>query len=202
MYDSIVAARPRSDPRATSPISAFRSREMCNDEFREPRERILMKNIAYAGALVAHARHRHGRDRAAAHRAVRRQGPAARVRTSARSGSATISRPRISSTRCPATSRRWTQPEDRSSSTATPPRRSAACMPARRLRPGTRSRRQRRSWTPLPSTAPSSGTTPRPGATTTWCCRPRTSWPPSAWSSARRGRERARSRRRRARASR
>jgi 2-oxoglutarate ferredoxin oxidoreductase subunit alpha len=27
--------------------------EMCNREFREPRERILMKNIAYAGALVA-----------------------------------------------------------------------------------------------------------------------------------------------------
>ncbi|HXP83087.1 MAG TPA: 2-oxoacid:acceptor oxidoreductase subunit alpha [Bryobacteraceae bacterium] len=27
--------------------------EMCNREFKEPRERILMKNIAYAGALVA-----------------------------------------------------------------------------------------------------------------------------------------------------
>src|SRR5579863_1564718 len=27
--------------------------EMCNQNFREPRERILMKNIAYAGALMA-----------------------------------------------------------------------------------------------------------------------------------------------------
>ena len=26
---------------------------MCNENFREPRERILMKNIAYAGALIA-----------------------------------------------------------------------------------------------------------------------------------------------------
>ena len=27
--------------------------QLCNDNFRDPRERILMKNIAYAGTLVA-----------------------------------------------------------------------------------------------------------------------------------------------------
>ena len=27
--------------------------QMCNEKFRDPRERILMKNIAYAGSLVA-----------------------------------------------------------------------------------------------------------------------------------------------------
>ena len=37
---------------------------MCNESFRDSRERILMKNIAYAGALIAFLEHRYGRCRA------------------------------------------------------------------------------------------------------------------------------------------
>ena len=48
-----LAARPASASATTSPSSACRWREMCNETFKDPRERILMKNIAYAGALVA-----------------------------------------------------------------------------------------------------------------------------------------------------
>ena len=48
-----VAARRRSSSATTSRSSAFRSREMCNGAFEGERERILMRNIAYAGALAA-----------------------------------------------------------------------------------------------------------------------------------------------------
>ena len=48
----VVAAR--SDlHRDDVTFSACRWREMCNENFSESRERILMKNIAYAGALIA-----------------------------------------------------------------------------------------------------------------------------------------------------
>ena len=63
--DDDAAARP------TSRSWACRSREMCNEIFKEPRERILMKNIAYAGRAGGAARHRHGRHRRAARGEVR-----------------------------------------------------------------------------------------------------------------------------------
>lgn len=52
LYDStwpLEAALLRSDVQFLGVPLA----QMCNEQFREPRERILMKNIAYAGSLVA-----------------------------------------------------------------------------------------------------------------------------------------------------
>ena len=48
-----LAARRAAAADPTSPISAIPLAEMCNAAFKGVRERILMKNIAYAGALAA-----------------------------------------------------------------------------------------------------------------------------------------------------
>ena len=56
-----------------------------------------------------------------------------------------------------------------------------ACTAARRSRPGTRSRPPRRSPRPSRATAASTASTPTPARTATPSCRPRTSWPRSAW---------------------
>ncbi len=53
--------------------------KMCNETFKESRERILMKNIAYAGHAGGAARCRHGGGRAASRRKVLRQESHARI---------------------------------------------------------------------------------------------------------------------------
>ena len=53
LYDSSWPLDPRSASRRCPLSSAFRSRSCATRTSSEPRERILMKNIAYAGALVA-----------------------------------------------------------------------------------------------------------------------------------------------------
>ena len=53
LYDSSWPLDHEPASATTSRFSACRWRELCNEHFQDPRERILMKNIAYAGALIA-----------------------------------------------------------------------------------------------------------------------------------------------------
>ena len=46
----LVAARPRPRPRRRHTSSACRSPQLCVETFEKPRERMLMKNIGYVGA--------------------------------------------------------------------------------------------------------------------------------------------------------
>ena len=48
-----LAASSRYRRRWTSLFSVFRCRAMCNERFEDARARILMKNMAYVGALAA-----------------------------------------------------------------------------------------------------------------------------------------------------
>ena len=74
--------------------------EMCNAQFAGMRERILMKNIAYAGALAALLEHRSRRDPQAAGREVRPQAGAGRLEPARRGRSATTMRSPTSIARC------------------------------------------------------------------------------------------------------
>ena len=124
--------------------------EMCNDAFKGPRERILMKNIACAGALVAMlgidmeviaqllTEQFAGKDRL-------RESNQRALRLGHDYATVALRLPVAVQDR-----ERWTRPRARFSSTATLRRRSAASTPVRRLRRGIRSRRRRRSWTRLP----------------------------------------------------
>ena len=88
--------------------------QMCNENFRDPRERILMKNIAYAGALVALLDIDMDRRRGAAGREVRRQEGAARIEPASAHARATNTRSEHSTVRCRSISRRWTPTTTRS----------------------------------------------------------------------------------------
>ena len=72
LYDSSWPL-PKNLHRADVQFLGVPLAQLCNQAFGEPRERILMKNIAYAGVLVRTAGHRHGGDRQAAGREVRAQ---------------------------------------------------------------------------------------------------------------------------------
>ena len=171
--------------------------EMCNEKFHGPRERILMKNIAYAGALVALLDIDMDVIDAAARREVRRQGGAARVEPARRCGSGYDYA--MEHFDCPLPFRLETMDATRG---LDPDRRQHRDRARLRLRGRHRRRlvsdhavdvgdgRVHQVLREVPQ---------RPGdraRTTTSSCRPRTSWPRSAWCSARRGTARARSRRR------
>ncbi len=148
-----------------------------------------MKNIVLRRHARRAARHRHGRSsremlkekfsRKPALDGVEPEGHRARLR---------LRQEALRRARCPSASRRWTRRRTRSSSTATPPPRSAASTPARRSPPGTPSRRR-----PACSTRSSRfcervpHRQGRPASGATASCRRRTSSRPSAWSSAPRG---------------
>ena len=81
--------------------------EMCNAAFKGVRERILMKNIAYAGALAALHRHRHRRHPRPAQREVRRQAGADGLEPEGRRPRLRLRDRRTSAVRCRFISRRW-----------------------------------------------------------------------------------------------
>ena len=157
--------------------------QMCNENFDEPRERILMKNIAYAGALAALLDIDMDVIDAAAGGEVR----ARRRRCSTSNHKALRARLRLrqAALRVPAADplcRRWTRTDG-----SHPHRRQHGDRARLRLRG-----RDRGAWYPItPSTSlmdafkrllrAATARTPRPARTTTPSCRPRTSWPPSAW---------------------
>ena len=118
--------------------------EMCNAHFKGVRERILMKNIAYAGRAGRADRHRHRGDRRAHQGEVRRQEGAARLQ---REGHRARLRVRAPALRLPAADpprKPWMPRRTASSSTATRPRRWARSTPAPRWARGIPSRRPRR----------------------------------------------------------
>ena len=88
--------------------------KLCNEIFEEPRERILMKNIAYAGALVALLDIDMGDRRGAAGREVRQEEGAARIEPQGAASWATTTRWRTSTARCRSAWRRWTPTTTRS----------------------------------------------------------------------------------------
>ena len=73
LYDSTWPLDPALHPRRRDIIWACRSRKCATTTFSDPRERILMKNIAYAGTLVAALDVDMDDRRAASGREVRRQ---------------------------------------------------------------------------------------------------------------------------------
>ena len=90
------------------------------------------------------ARHGHGDHPRAAQGEVLAQAGADGLEPAGRRSRLRLREASTSPARCRSGSSRWTRRRTRSSSTATPPRRSAASMPARRSAPGIRSRRRRR----------------------------------------------------------
>ena len=87
-----LAARPRRCIRDDVTFLGVPLAKMCNEIFAEPRERILMKNIAYAGALVALLDIDMEVIDAAARGEVRRQEGAARIEPQGAARSATTTR--------------------------------------------------------------------------------------------------------------
>ena len=118
--------------------------EMCNDAFKATRERILMKNIAYAGALAALLDIDMDDLRALLKEKFAKK-QALLDSNTRRSRSATTTRRSTSSARCRSASRRWTRPKDYD-----PDRRQhrgrarLPSTPAPRSARGIRSRRRRR----------------------------------------------------------
>ena len=167
--------------------------QMCNEKFSEPRERILMKNIAYAGSFVRRAGHRHGSRGRAAGREIRAQTEAARVES--RSVAARL-RLRPAAFRLPAA---VSSREDGLERRQDPDRRQyghRARLPVRR-RDGGRvvsdhagdfgdGRLQ-------DALRDSTAAIRIPARTITSSCKRKTSWPPSAWCWAPTGTARARS---------
>ncbi len=141
----VLAARPTISRATTSPSSACRSAAMCLEHFDEPRERILMKNIAYAGALVALLAIDVEIVADAPCRDLRAQRGACATRTSSPFASATTTR--ASNFECPLAVPRRADGRERRRD---PHRRqhrdrpSGASTPGRRSPPGTRSRRRPR----------------------------------------------------------
>ena len=117
--------------------------QLCNENFAEPRERILMKNIAYAGALVALL------DidldvvgELLAETYARNEAKLRRVEPARPSGSATTTRRRTSRARCRSASSSMDATRDHD-----PDRRQhrrGARLPLRRARPSPRGTRSRR----------------------------------------------------------
>ena len=177
-----AAAAAAAPSATTSRVIGMPLTEICNATYDDPRQRQLFKNIIYVGALAVLLDIDTARHREAVRRAVQRQGAAARARTCARCTLGRELRARAPAARrsacaCDAPTRSATA----SSSTATPPRRWAACTAAPRSAPGTRSRPRRRWPRPSRSTARSCASTRPPASTATPSCRPRTRSPPSAW---------------------
>ena len=110
LYDSSWPLDARCSRATTSPSSACRSRRCATRSSRASRERILMKNIAYAGALAALLDIDMDDHRRAARREVRQEEGAARLEPQGAASSATTTRRSTSSARCRSGSRRWTRP--------------------------------------------------------------------------------------------
>ena len=105
-----LAARRRAARARTSPSSACRSRKMCNESFSESRERILMKNIVYVGALAALLDIDMDVIDELLDEKFAKKKALLRVEPQGASSSATTTRRSTSSARCRSASRRWTPP--------------------------------------------------------------------------------------------
>ena len=155
--------------------------QMCNDELPRSARAHPDEEHRLRRRAGRRARHRHGRDRAAARREVRRQEGAARIESAAlRLGYDYAKRAFRLSAAVPSR-------EDGRERRQDPDRRQHRHRARLRLRRRdgrglvSRSRRRRRVMDAFKASARSSAATPKPGRTTTSSCRPRTSWPPSAW---------------------
>ena len=183
VYDS-TRPMPASRFRADINVIGVPLTQLCNAAFTDARQRQLLKNIMYVGALSALLEHRAAGGRAAAGRAVQGQGEAgqAEPRRLPHGPRLGAEEPRLPD-RPDAWSAR-TRSATASMSRAMPPPRSARSMAAPRSAPGIRSPPPPR-W-PRPSSATASASAPsrRRARSATPSSRPRTSWPPSASSSA------------------
>ncbi len=155
--------------------------EICNREYADARQRQLFKNIIYVGALSALLDIDMDGAGNADRRAVQIQGKTDPGRTFTRCGSGATGRwrtwPARSGCGCSARTRSATK----SSSRATRRRRLARCTAGRRCARGIRSRRRRRSPRRFLAMPAATGASPRQATCVRRWCRPRTSWPRSAW---------------------
>ena len=166
--------------------------KMCNEHFEGARARILMKNIAYVGAIAAlldvdldiikglleetFAEKQH---------LIASNTEAIHIGLHGRSSRA----------RCRLVSRRWMRPKGILSLMAIPQRGLAACTRARPSVPGTRLRRRHRSWTHFECFVRAIASSLKRVNVPTPLSRPRTNWPPLVWCWAQAGWVRARSHR-------
>ncbi len=108
--------RGRSIPRSfatTSLTSACRWPQMCNENFREPRERVLMKNIATAGVLIELLNIDRRRRRSSSSKKSTAARKACANRTRRRCSWAPITFASTSPARCPSIWRRWMRNDDK-----------------------------------------------------------------------------------------